>query len=85
MKNVRIAQLKSQLSAHLRLVRGGEVLTVLDRDTPVARIVPIETGDDIVIAKPAPGAPPVGRFKFPPPTKLDFDIVDYLLEDRTRR
>ena len=40
MTTVRIAYLKARLSEHLRSVRKGRTLTVLDRDTPVARIVP---------------------------------------------
>ncbi len=41
MKRVRIAELKARLSAHLRAVRRGEEVLVLDRDQPVARIVPV--------------------------------------------
>jgi antitoxin (DNA-binding transcriptional repressor) of toxin-antitoxin stability system len=85
MKTVKIAQLKSKLSHHLRAVRAGETLTVLDRDTPVARIVPIDAPDDVVITKPKRNAPAPGKLKFPPPVKLDFDVVDLLLEDRKRR
>jgi len=44
MKTVGIADLKAHLSEHLRAVRKGRKLTVLDRDAPVARIVPIEEG-----------------------------------------
>jgi len=40
MADVRIADLKARLSEHLRTVRKGGTLTVLDRDTPIARIVP---------------------------------------------
>ena len=41
MKRVKIAELKDQLSCHLREVeRGGEV-EVTDRDRPIARIVPV--------------------------------------------
>ena len=36
------ADLKPHLSAHLRKVRRGQTLTVLDRETPVARIVPVD-------------------------------------------
>jgi prevent-host-death family protein len=42
MKTVGIADLKARLSEHLRWVRRGRSLTVLDRDTPVARLVPYE-------------------------------------------
>jgi len=41
MKSVRIAELKSRLSEHLRAVRNGETIAVLDRETPVAQIVPV--------------------------------------------
>ena len=44
MKTVGIADLKAHLSEHLRTVRKGRTLTVLDRDAPVARLVPIEAG-----------------------------------------
>lgn len=40
MKKVGIADLKARLSEHLRSVRKGRTLIVLDRETPVARIVP---------------------------------------------
>ena len=39
MKTVTITQLKNQLSALIRLVRGGDVVLVLDRNKPVARLV----------------------------------------------
>lgn len=48
--NVNIADLKNNLSRHLARVREGTELTVLDRDTPVARIVPF-----------APRAPAAGK------------------------
>ena len=40
MNPVKIADLKNNLSRHLARVRRGGELTVLDRNTPVARIVP---------------------------------------------
>src|SRR6187402_1330510 len=40
MQPVKIADLKNNLSRHLARVRRGGEITVLDRDTPVARIVP---------------------------------------------
>ncbi|HUR19396.1 MAG TPA: type II toxin-antitoxin system prevent-host-death family antitoxin [Vicinamibacterales bacterium] len=44
MQVVKIADLKNNLSRHLARVRRGGELTVLDRDTPVARIVPFTHG-----------------------------------------
>ena len=40
MQPVKIADLKNNLSRHLARVRRGGEITVFDRDTPVARIVP---------------------------------------------
>jgi prevent-host-death family protein len=85
MKTVRIAQLKSRLSEHLRAVRAGETITVLDRNTPVARLVPVEAADDVVITKPAPGAPALASVRLPKAPRIDVDAVEYLLEDRRRR
>ena len=42
MKRVAISELKSHLSEHIRAAEGGEVIEVMDRARPVARVVPIE-------------------------------------------
>ena len=45
MRTVRIAELKSRLSAYLNEVKAGKEILVRDRDAPIARIVPLR-GDD---------------------------------------
>src|ERR1039458_3477176 len=45
MRTVNISDLKSQLSAHIQLVRDGEEVLVCDRNKPVARIVPCRLTD----------------------------------------
>lgn len=83
---VGIAELKARLSHYLRAVRAGESVTVLDRDRPVARLVPIESGDALVIRHPAPDAGRVGDLRFPPPSQpIETDVVALLLEDRGSR
>jgi prevent-host-death family protein len=82
MKNVRIAELKSRLSEYLRAVRAGETIAVLDRETPVAQIVPIRERARLKIRKPAPGAPTPNRVPLPKPLKLRVDVVEVLLEER---
>lgn len=82
MKQVRIAQLKSRLSEYLRAVRGGETISVLDRDTPVAQIIPVPGRAALRVRKPAPGSPAPGRVPLPKPLDIDIDIVDLLLEER---
>jgi prevent-host-death family protein len=45
MNMVKIADLKNNLSRHLARVRRGSEITVYDRETPVARIVPFVPGE----------------------------------------
>jgi prevent-host-death family protein len=82
MKQVRIAELESHLSEYLRAVRGGQTIAVLDRDTPVAHLVPIANRTKLKIRMPAPDAPPLNRVPLPKPLKTRIDIVDLLLEER---
>lgn len=83
MNTVRIADLKARLSEHLRAVRRGRTLIVLDRDTPIARIVPYtKEADALQIRKPRPGAPRLADVPLPPPLKLKIDILDLLAEER---
>ncbi|HEX7597911.1 MAG TPA: hypothetical protein VF518_06825 [Polyangia bacterium] len=86
MKTVRVAELKSHLSEHLRSVRRGHPLTVLDRDTPIAQLVPCPEGATILpVRQPAPGARKPKDFRPLPPLKLRRDSVAVLLEDRHLR
>ncbi len=82
MKRVRIAELKSHLSEYLRAVRGGQSIAVLDRETPVAHIVPIKNPSTLTIRKPAAGSPAPNRVPLPKPLKISLDVVDLLLEER---
>ena len=83
MISVRIADLKSRLSEHLRKVRAGRSMTILDRDTPIARIVPYETnGPSLTIRSPLPGSSKLQRVSLPPPLSLPKDIVEFLREER---
>jgi prevent-host-death family protein len=41
MKEAKISEVKNQLSRYLALVRRGEVVRIVDRNRPIAQIVPI--------------------------------------------
>lgn len=82
MKQVRIADLKARLSEYLRAVRSGESIAVLDRDTPVAHLIPIREPRALRIRKPAHGSLPLHRIKVPKRGRLNVDIVELLLEER---
>lgn len=44
MKKVKIAELRNNLSRYLAHVREGGTVVVLDRDRPIARVVPLARG-----------------------------------------
>jgi antitoxin (DNA-binding transcriptional repressor) of toxin-antitoxin stability system len=81
MSNVRIADLKARLSEHLRSVRNGSTLTVLDRETPVARIIPFAVPSlEIRKAKRR-----LRDLKLPRKPSTRTESLALLLEDRRRR
>jgi prevent-host-death family protein len=82
-KRVKISELKAHLSEHLRRVRRGATIEVLDRDRPIANIVPVDEGEGMVIVRPARGK--LRDLKLPPPLKPEVDVVALLREDRDAR
>jgi prevent-host-death family protein len=53
----KISELKARLSAFLDAVRRGQVVTILDRKTPIARIVPLDEAEDALRIEPATAKP----------------------------
>ncbi len=82
MTEVKIAELKARLSEYLRRVRRGHTLTVLDRDTPVARLVPYVEQEPLRVREPLGRYATLQDVPLPPPLGVDFDVVDLLLEER---
>ena len=80
-KAVGIAELKARLSEHLRSVRKGRTLTVLDRDRPVARIVPY-AAEPIEIRR---ATRHLRTLASPPSPVAPTDSLAVLLDDRRRR
>lgn len=81
MLEVRIADLKARLSEYLRQVRNGEVLTVLDRNTPIARVIPHEKSPTLASRRPPAGSR-IQDVALPPPLKLGVDLMALLAEER---
>jgi antitoxin (DNA-binding transcriptional repressor) of toxin-antitoxin stability system len=93
MRTAKIAELKAKLSAHIEYVKNGEEVLILDRNTPVARLVaagPLDSYDERtkrLIAKgillPAAKPRAVGK-KWPGPVKnkpISQKVMDKIWEE----
>jgi prevent-host-death family protein len=74
---VRVAELKSKLSEHLRAVREGHEFLIQDRDKPVARLVPVESAKKKVPVRPGrrtvPNLNDLPRLSLPGVEPADFE------------
>lgn len=82
MSAVKITELKAHLSEHLRAVASGEVVTVYDRNRPIARIVPF--GAEAPAIDHEPPRAGLAAFVNPPPVAPGFDVAAELAQDRAR-
>jgi antitoxin (DNA-binding transcriptional repressor) of toxin-antitoxin stability system len=85
MKQVKIAEFKTHLSAHLKKVRKGEEIVILDREQPIAKVIPFPGKEDelCIVQKPKiKGGLKKLRFRG---IKERIDVVKLLREDRDRR
>lgn len=84
MKRVGVAELKNNLSRHLRAVEAGEVLEVTDHDRPIARLVPIEVKTRLVLRPPLKPFSEISRRRYP---RIDLPVssTELLRQDRDRR
>jgi prevent-host-death family protein len=81
MSDVGIADLKARLSEHLRAVRKGCTLTVLHRNTPIARIVPY-AAEPLEIRR---ASRRLRDLRLPPKPAKRTDSVATLAEERRHR
>ena len=84
MKRANISQLKNKLSAFVAEARAGETVLILDRQTPVARLVPLEGGQTLTVQeakRPVSALRKIRRISLRKPV----DVIAMLREDRDGR
>ena len=91
MEKATISQLKNQLSAYLKKVKGGHSILILDRDQPVARLERVEREqhpDDRLarleragLIRRATQAIPIKALKAPAP-RAKRSVLQALIEER---
>lgn len=81
---VKVSELKTRLSGYLARVRRGETVTVCDRRTPIAKLVPFDErpgGIDVREAIDVVGLPTASRVAL----RKRIDVVALLRADRDHR
>jgi prevent-host-death family protein len=85
MTHVRIAELKDRLSEHLRAVENGGEVVVMDRNRPIARILPMpQPGRQVRLIPPKRGFTDI-RDRRRARTGWHVPSTELLLEERRER
>ncbi len=82
MKRIGVAELKARLSEYLRYVRRGYSVTVLDRGTPIARVVPYDAAEPLRVRVPSRAAGALRNVPLPPALRLKVDVLELLMRER---
>jgi prevent-host-death family protein len=94
MRSTSITNLKANLSAILKQVRGGEAFLVTDRDKPVAVLKPLSVGEGderlaglvaAGVVSPAVGASDVEAFLSLPVGRCEAPLSGAIVEERELR
>jgi len=85
MTSVQVAELRNNLSRLLKAVEAGEEIEVLNRDRPVARLVPPRSQPRATIVPAKRPFSEVRDIRYEPIGPPGFDIVEMLLDDRRKR
>jgi prevent-host-death family protein len=84
MKRVGVAELKNNLSRHLREVEQGEEIEVTDHDRPIAWIVPTPRKSRLTIKPPSRPFSEVSHLRHEP-LNLPISSTELLRQDRDIR
>lgn len=81
MRTINISRFKAHISEELRKVRAGEHIVVMDRDIPVAEVVPYREKEKRLKIR-----PPKRRLEYPKSSiSVKTDPLRYLMEERLKR
>lgn len=85
MKIAAISELKAKLASYIRLVKSGEEVEIREHGVPVARLVAVKKESPIAIVSPSKNPSSLAKFRFSVKPKAKFDVLDLILEDRSKR
>lgn len=80
---VKSSEFKAKMAAHLRQVKKGHELVLLDRDTPIAKVIPLQNNKEKLKIIPPQEKTGLKNIKIPKlKKKPTIDVVKMLQEDR---
>lgn len=93
MKSISVSEAKAKLSQHLRLVSGGQTVTICDRGQPVAQLVPMTKAHSLDVTrliasgalKPSTKKLPKDFWSTPRVADRKGSILSALLDERSDR
>jgi prevent-host-death family protein len=85
MKIAAISELKAKLARYIRLVKSGEEVEIREHGVPVARLIAAQKDSPMGIVSPSKTPSSLAKFRFSVKPKAKFDVLDLLLEDRSKR
>ena len=85
MKKANISKIKAELSKYIKFAKAGEVVLIMDRDVPVAKIIAVKPETALQIRAPLIDLKTVLSANDKRPFDEKMDILDVLLRDREDR
>ena len=84
MLNAKVSELKARLSSYLAKARAGDTVTILDRRTPIAKLVPLGAEPDLLVREATAPRAALSRIKGVR-LRAGVDVVALLRADREAR
>lgn len=85
MKVAAISEFKSKLAKFLRMVKTGEEVEIRERGVPIAKLSSIKSTPNAITIPPRKDPARLSKIQFSVKTANDFEVVEFLMEDRNKR
>lgn len=84
-ESVKVSDFKAHLAAYLRQVKAGQEIEILDRGSPVARVISAGFESPVMIVPPKKTPADLAKLKSRIKNSFTGEVMDILEEERVRR
>jgi antitoxin (DNA-binding transcriptional repressor) of toxin-antitoxin stability system len=85
MKIAAISELKAKLASYLRLVKSGEEIQIQERGVTIARLSSVRADSALAITPPRKNPASLAKYRFSVKAAANFDVAEFISQDRARR